>query len=200
LTVELLESKLTSLQFRGGNLVKDDLSDLIVKLCQKYNQEYQLKVKQNKNGDGTKRSIHSEGFLLYGKYQVEEYPETFEKIRDLRDNYKIKDFNNKTVALLEDNLFPQNGIGFKISVEEKVYCDKFFRKNVECGEKEYDLYEFKYWNDILKLNISDKGNDWNSYFVYSYDVKKYFNNRRFKNVEMQQFFIELQNLIYSEIK
>ena len=184
--IDVSESTVNKIMFRGISLGEENESDNINKLCLKYNTTYGMQVQEQSKditedyyitekyrtdyGTIDERSVRKQkitgkelylttgGFLVFSQYKdFTKYKVNFEHKRSLIKGYYIDEFQNQPTALYRDILITNKGIGLPIR-------RMITKKNI-LGKEKFDDWQdedhFFQWNEYVSItfnNVDFEGN------------------------------------------
>lgn len=174
--LDVADSQVNQIMFRGGKLKINDFLEKIPQLCMSYNEKYQ----------------ELNAFTVQDSTLNEENDWKIQHVRDLITKYDITDFRDQPLAYLGDLIITKNGIGFKVK-------DGEFKKGGGWTKYSKDyIFKFFKWEKFINLEFSKFYDDkqfkimgpYNNYYLHD-------GNEFFSNVEMIQFLKELNYTISS---
>lgn len=184
ISVDLSESLFNYLVLRGGTLELTDLENTLPSLVHKYNEKFR----------------EDTAFISKGSDEIPQHPSwDLDYVRDLVTKYNITDFDDLPIAYLEEVIFTTKGIGLnlrKLEPEKKGFM-KYEEATISVMKN-----EFFYWPAFINLSfekfgVSDEDiliqDPYGSHYIYK-------SKNFFSNVELIQFFKELQYHIFSNLK
>ena len=179
IVVDVAESGVKEIMFRGGRLLRSNFVEKVPVLCQQYNDRFQEEA-----------AFAVEDTVLSPLSQWK-----LEHVRDLITKYNITDFRDEPLAYLGNMFITKNGIGFSVRTGT-------FKKNG--GWTKYSkapTYKFFPWAKFINLEFAKYYNDRQLKIIAPYNNNYIYNgNPNFSNVEMIQFLKELNYLVSTSIK
>ena len=179
IVIDVADSGVKEIMFRGGRLLKSNFVEKVPSLCQQYNDKFQEQA-----------AFTVEDTLLSPMSRWK-----LEHVRDLITKYNITDFRDEPLAYLGNLFITKNGIGFRVRTGT-------FKKNGGWTKYSKDHnYMFFPWAKFINLEFDKYYNDRQLKIVAPYsDNYIYEGNPNFSNVEMIQFLKELNHLVSTSIK
>ncbi len=179
IVIDVAESGVNQIMFRGGRLLQGNLMEKIPILCQSYNDKYKedhaFTVEDTLLSPGTKWQL--------------------DHVRDLITKFNITDFRDESLAYLDEVIITKKGIGFNVR------AGSFKRNGGWIKYSKGHTYKFFRWAKFINLEfekyydhkqIKIKGPYGNNYLFDG--------NPNFSNVELIQFLKELNYIISSNVK
>lgn len=176
---------------KGGLLSLEDVDAKIPALCRKYNDRY-----------------HSQGsrdaFICLEDCKGDN-PLALQNqshVRSLITKYNITDFKDYPISFLDDVIITKKGVGLNLKAKPlKSKKNHKRRKNKKMVYDAYDYYKFFPWYEFINLSFTKYIDENRMLIEDAYNNTYIFNSRQhFTNVELIQFFNELNALISAQVK
>jgi|GEM_PF-1494011 len=175
---------------KGGLLDLDDMDEKIPALCRKYNERYYTQ------SDGN-------AFVCLEDCK-EEDPLALQNqthVRGLVTKYNITDYEDHPISFLDDVILTKKGVGLNLKAKPLKPIKNKRKKNKKVAYDAYDHYKFFPWYEFINLSFSKYVDENQLLIEDAYNNSYIFNSRvHFSNVELIQFFGELQALISAQVK
>lgn len=198
--IDLSNSKLTQLNFRGGNLGHEDFNDILTKLLLKYNDmnNFQSKIRNSSSNS----YINNNGFIVLSDYNNFSQYYNFKSLRRLEDDFNIN-YKDLPIGYYRKHiLVTKKGIGINHALIKKG-VKKFPKKKYERNN-----HIFLNWNQFLNLAYSIKKDKTGKELILLKNIGtdkhdayfERFGGGEFTKNNIVQFFNELKETIIKEIR